>query len=238
MKIPTISVIIPVYNEERTISSIVEIVRTWGKASEIIVVNDGSTDKTDAALKQFKNTISLITYKTNRGKGFALSRAIEKSSGEILLFLDGDVVGLTHKDLSALLMPVIRDDTDMVLGLARFWNVGSYSPFDGVTGERVLWRKNIIGRVNQMRKAGRGVEFLINDIHKHLRVKSIKLSHVFILGKWEKQAAPDAILDYLKEAQEFVGQIVRLHAKDVTPQVKRAIRIAYSYLKQALDSIQ
>ncbi len=66
MKDLAISVIIPVYNEERTISSIVEIVRTWGKASEIIVVNDGSTDKTDAALKQFSRTIKLLSYKNNR----------------------------------------------------------------------------------------------------------------------------------------------------------------------------
>lgn len=235
---PTLSVIIPVYNEERTVSSIVEIVRTWGKASEIIVVNDGSTDKTDAALQQFKNTISLLSYKTNRGKGYALFRGVEKCKGEIVMFLDGDVVGLTHKDLDAMMRPVVGGKADMVIGVARFWGVGSFEPFNDVSGERVLYRNVLLPHLAALRHADRGAEFLINDLHKTKRILSVRLAHVYILGKMEKQPIPAAMLEYVKEAKEFLVQIVKLQTNDLTPQAKRVFRVAQSYINKALDYLQ
>lgn len=233
-----LSVIIPVYNEERTVSSIVEIVRTWGRADEIILVNDGSTDATLAALVQFKKSIKLITYKTNRGKGYALARAITESSGEILLFLDGDVVGLTHTDLDAMLKPMTARRAEMVLGLARFWNAGGFEPFNEITGERVVFKRNVVKYIEQMKDVGYGVELLLNDLHKNKKVISVRLPHVFILGKLEKQSVPDALLTYIKEARELVTQAVRQQTGELTPQAKGVFRDIARYLKQALDYFQ
>ena len=235
---PTISVIIPVYNEERTISSIVEIARTWGKSQEVIVVNDGSTDHTLEALRQFGSRIRLISYNKNHGKGYAMAKGVEAATGDLLMFLDGDITGLSHNDLDAMAGPVTDGNVDMVIGVARFWGVGSFEPFNEVSGERVLRKTALLPHLKALRVAGRGAEFLINDIHKKKRVVSVRLAYVFILGKMDKQPAPEALLEYVKEAREFLVQIVKIQSKDLPPQAKRVFRIAQNYIKQALVYLQ
>lgn len=238
MKQPCISIIIPVYNEERTISSIVEIACTWEKAHEVIVINDGSTDHTRKALRQFETRAHVISYTKNQGKGYAMATGVKAATGEMLLFLDGDITGLTHNDLEAMAAPIIQGNADMVIGVARFWSVGSFEPYNDVSGQRVVWKKALLPHLKSLRVAGRGAEFLINDIHKTMRVVSIRLPHVFILGKMEKQALPAAMLDYLKEAREFLVTIVKIQSKDLTPQAKRVFRVTQNYINQALTYLQ
>lgn len=234
---PSVSVIIPAFNEERTIGSIIEVVHAWGKAKDIIVVDDGSTDQTALTVTRLGKAATLISYKKNRGKGYAMARGIKKCQGDILMFLDADIVGLTRLDLDAMLEPITSNQADMVLGIARFWNAGQFAPFDALTGQRVLLRETVMPHLTNMHSAGRGVEFLLNDLHKHKRVRSVPLPYVFIIGKWEKGSVPDAVVDYLKEAMEFIRQISKLQSKTVPPQVKRAIGSVAGYLKQALDYV-
>ena len=228
MKALSLSVIIPVYNEERTIPSIVEILLSWSRAEEIIVVNDGSTDKTFAALKQFQKTIRLLSRKNNIGKGYSMAEGVLASTGELIMFLDGDVVGLTHKDLNAMIHPIIQGKSDMVIAVTNCWGTGSFEPFNSINGERVLWRKNV----------GNGVEIIINDIHTSKRVKTIKLPHVYILSKMEKVAVPEAMVQYVKEAGQFLKAIVAIQTNDLPPQAKRVFRVVQNYIKQALTYLQ
>lgn len=238
MKQPTLSVIIPVYNEERTISSIVEIARSWGVASEVIVVNDGSTDHTLEALRRFGSRIRLISYNKNHGKGYAMALGVEAATGDLVMFLDGDITGLSYKDLDTMFAPVTNGQADMVIGVARFWGVGSFEPWSDVSGERVLRRVTLLPHLKSLRVANRGAEFLINDIHKKKRIVSVRLPHVFILGKMEKQAVPEALVEYVKEAREFLVAIVKIQSNDLTPRAKRAFRVAQTYITRALDYLQ
>ena len=233
-----ISVIIPVYNEERTIPSIIEIVRTWGKAKEIIVVNDGSTDRTLAALRQFKNSIVLLSRTRNHGKGKSMMEGVRKARGDLIMFLDGDVVGLTHADLNRMTAPVLNNLADMVIAVTNCWGVGSFEPFNVINGERVLRRDAIIDHINKFAHVGNGVEFIINEIHKHKRIKTIKLPHVYILSKFEKVSPPEAIVQYVKEAKQFVTAILQIQADGITPHAKKLLRVSQAYLKHALDYFQ
>jgi glycosyltransferase involved in cell wall biosynthesis len=239
---PVISVILPVYNEERTISSIIEIVLAWGKAKEILVVNDGSNDRTVKAVGQFGDKVNLISFPKNRGKGYVMAEGIEKARGDILVFLDGDLVGLTCHDLDIMVSPVVSGKADMVMGIARFWSASigdtSLEPFNDITGERVVFRKNLLPLAPKMRSVGYGVELLINDYHKNKRVSSIVLPHVYILGKLEKQSVPEATLSYLKEARDMVAQLIRQETGDLTPQAKKIYNSILNYIKSALLYIQ
>lgn len=231
----SISCIIPVFNEERTILSILEIVRNWGKASEIIVVNDGSQDKTLQALRSYGFNIQIITYEKNRGKGYAVSAGVKKSKGDIILFLDGDITGLTSKDLDAVITPLKSGSADMVLGLARFFSVGSFEPFNELTGIRTLRRKMIIDKCSQISRLGYGLELFLNDLYKDQRIRRVKLPFVFILGKMEKQSIPDAAKSYLIEARDLIAQIARQQRDELTPQAIKLYRGIARYLKQALE---
>lgn len=235
---PRISVIIPVYNEDRTIGSVVEIARTWRADAEVIVVNDGSTDFTLPALKRFPDGVRLISYRKNRGKGYAMARGIEKALGEFLVFLDGDLVGLTHQDLTTLATPVLAGQADMCWGSVCLW---THQPpagkvFDALTGERTLLTKNVLPLLSEMKKVGYGVELLLNNAHKRKKVVRVELPHVYLVGKLDKQTVPLAMQSYAKEARELITQAAKQYSNDLSPQAKKIFRGIQTYLKHMLES--
>lgn len=234
----SIAVIIPAYNEERTISSVIEVVRTWGKACEVFVVNDGSTDATQKAVQRFNGSVNVISYRKNRGKSFAMAKAIERTKSDIIVFMDGDVVGLTHMDLDALVAPVLSGKAEMVLGAAQFWSAGNFEPFNDITGERVVLRKNIADRLDEIKPLGYGIELYLNDLHRRKPVVTVKLPHVYIIGKLGKMSISDAAFSYLVEAKDLMSQVVRQSAGELTPQAKRVINGVQRYLKLALEQLQ
>ncbi|MDP3012997.1 MAG: glycosyltransferase family 2 protein, partial [Candidatus Subteraquimicrobiales bacterium] len=103
---PKISIVIPAYNEENHIKPVLDTVISTSFIDEIIVVNDGSTDKTEEIVKAYE-TVKLINRKKNGGKGAALKDGIDASSGDIIVFVDADLVGLTVKHLNNLIEPLI-----------------------------------------------------------------------------------------------------------------------------------
>lgn len=233
----TISVIIAAYNEERTLSSIVEIVRAWGKAQEIIVVDDGSKDKTSQSVKQFIPDIILIRHTKNQGKAAAIAHGITKSTGDILVLLDADTVGLTHKDLNRITDPVSSGKQDMVLGLARFWSAGKFEPFNALTGQRVLRRIYIEPELPNIQKIGYGLELFINKLYEPYRVISVRLPHVFILGKFEKQKKHEALLSYGKELKDLIVQLFTQYADEIGPHAKRIMKEILRIVLQVIDTI-
>jgi glycosyltransferase involved in cell wall biosynthesis len=112
-----ISILIPVYNEEKTIEEILRRVfgetENWQK--EIIVINDGSTDKTLEKLRNFLDKIILINLEKNQGKGFALREGFKKATGEIILIQDADLE-YNPRDYQKLLTPILEEKTKIVFG--------------------------------------------------------------------------------------------------------------------------
>lgn len=93
---PRLSVIIPLFNEEKRLKNLVKIynfLQSLNLNFEFILINDGSTDNTLKALKKFikKFKIGLLSYETNRGKGFAVRQGMLSATGEYLLFTDIDL---------------------------------------------------------------------------------------------------------------------------------------------------
>jgi glycosyltransferase involved in cell wall biosynthesis len=115
-----ISVIIPVYNESKTILEILRRVEAQGLASEILVVDDGSTDGTRQILDSLPNNevIRSIYHDRNQGKGAAIRTGIQESKGDILIIQDADLE-YNPSDFPALIKPFVDDVADVVYG-SRF----------------------------------------------------------------------------------------------------------------------
>ncbi len=115
----TVSVIIPAYNEENTIGTVItsttRILDDLDVPYEIIVVNDGSTDKTGFVASNYKVTV--LTNSVNRGKGYSLRRALKLAQGEIIVTLDSDGEH-KPKEIPDLLEP-LQNGVDVVAG-SRF----------------------------------------------------------------------------------------------------------------------
>ena len=95
---PSLTVIIPAYNEELRLRSTLErIIAYFAEKSlspEILVVSDGSTDKTEVIVQEFAeihSSVHLLTYGENRGKGFAVRYGMIRAKGERVLFMDADL---------------------------------------------------------------------------------------------------------------------------------------------------
>ncbi len=89
-----ISVLIPVYNEENTISVVIQKVLSLNIEKEIIVVDDGSTDRTTEILKRFPSQnkeINIIFQKQNRGKGAAIRKGLKEATGDYIVIQDADL---------------------------------------------------------------------------------------------------------------------------------------------------
>ena len=124
---PTLSIVIPAYNEERTIHLILDRVRQvtlpdgWSK--EIIIVNDCSKDNTEAAILSYQSShadfpMQYVAHPVNQGKGAALHTGILKATGEYTIIQDADLE-YDPEEYNILLIPIIKGFADVVYG-SRF----------------------------------------------------------------------------------------------------------------------
>lgn len=129
-----LTVIVPVFNEARTIREIIRrVLASPVEIGEIIIVDDGSNDGTDLLLNHYSQhkKIKVITHKNNLGKGAAVRSGINNSSGDLLIIQDADLE-YDPRDYPRLLQPIRENLAEVVygsrfLGEARrpihFWNM-------------------------------------------------------------------------------------------------------------------
>jgi len=129
----TLSVIIPVFNEEKTIEEIIRRVQSTKLVDEIVLVDDGSSDGTRAILAGYegKAGMRIALHERNQGKGAAIQTGLKLVTGDLVLIQDADLE-YDPRDYTALLEPINEGLADVVygsrfLGGARrpilFWNM-------------------------------------------------------------------------------------------------------------------
>lgn len=119
-----LSIIIPVYNEQDTVATIIEEVKMAALPPdidrEIIVVNDGSKDNTAKELDKYSDSdrVRIFHKEKNEGKTSAIVRGFKEATGDLLLIQDADLE-YSPKDYPVLLDPILKDEADVVYG-SRF----------------------------------------------------------------------------------------------------------------------
>ena len=114
-----LSVIVPLYNEERTIIKVLNRLSEIKKQDfvyEVIVINDGSTDNSLSLLEQNKDLYDqLITYEKNNGKGYAVLKGLESAKGKYIIFQDADLE-YDPKDFLKFVNLINNFEPDLILG--------------------------------------------------------------------------------------------------------------------------
>jgi dolichol-phosphate hexosyltransferase len=139
--VPDLSVLIPVSNEEQTLERLLDAVEERPEVSELVIVDDGSTDRTSEILeaRDFKGNVQIIRHERNRGKGAALRTAIAAATGDVALVQDADLE-YDPAEFPLLLAPIERGRAEVVYGSRSFAAHSAYS-FWFVIGNKLvtLW---------------------------------------------------------------------------------------------------
>ncbi len=190
MEQKTVSCVIAAYNEEKGIGNVLRAVSRHPLLKEIIVVDDGSHDRTSEIIGQFPD-ITLIKHTVNKGKTISVADGIAAATGDLICSLDADLLGITADSVTRLISPVAAGRAAVSISLREqypwFWH-----PFhlDYISGERVYPKALLAGHMEELGHLSKfGLEVFMNRliIAQRLPVAIVYLPNVISPLKYSKQ---------------------------------------------------
>ncbi len=231
-----ISLIIPVYNEEKIINKTLEKLRGFLKKEkedwEILIVSDGSTDNTLKILREYpQKFFRIISYKNNKGKGFAIKKGVKEAKGDYICFIDSDLA-YSFENLKNLLFYL--KEFDIVIGSRNLEtdNHKSISALRRIFGKGFSIISNIILGYN-IKDTQCGLKAFRKDIAKVLfskqtltgwsfdteilylaKKKSYKIKQVKAVVL-EGYGTKDSKINFLKDPIKMFLDLLRIRLNDI-----------------------
>ncbi len=191
--------IVPAYNEEATIATVVTALLASPYLSDVLVISDGSADET--ALRARAAGARVHEMPRQGGKGEAMLHALIHTDAPIVVFFDADLLGLTPEHVEQLVLPVLNGSRAMNVGLRDrgvvLTAVTRWLPL--VAGERAM-RRSVIEQTPAQYLKGFMVEASLNYFCRShgLPYGAVKLAGLSIRRKYEKVGWPQAVLQYVE----------------------------------------
>ena len=239
-----VSIVICTFNEEKTIENVVRKCREYNPESEVIVVDDGSKDKTEEILKNLNNEIPFknICLPVNKGKSNAMVVGVENAQNEVILFLDADVSNIKEEHFRQVLNPVLDEDAeaDMVLGTPSETLIDyRVDPFKSLTGERALLKKDIEPILENIRDIRFGVETYIN---LYFQAHGKKIKYTLLDGlthptKYNKTTTTKATKELMSEGQEIAITLLKNHDL-ITKRINNSFDKRSKKIKDSVKKLQ
>ena len=212
-----ITAVISAYNEEATVAAVVKTTIESETIDEVILINDGSTDTTSDSVKQFLSNpkFTYIEYEKNRGKSFAMVEGVEKATGEIIIFVDADILNFEDKHITQILSPLVFQEAGMVIGHPTENKFDEkLNPLQMLAGERALYKEDILPFLEDIRATQYGVETMLNLYFKS-KGKKIKFEYlwgVYHLTKIRKDGIQGSVKNYAVETKQIFKTLVANYA--------------------------
>ena len=180
-QIPDVTALIPCYNEENRIAGVLRVVTNSSLVKKIVVVDDGSTDKSGEVVRQFREVI-LINQKENKGKGEAVREGLWHIDTTFTFMLDADLKGFKEEHIEKLVKPVVEGKCDVCIGV---WYMGGpiFQFFRRrmlvFSGQRVAKTKIFINALKTPLTNDWGIEPWMN---RYFRKNKLKVKIVDMIG--------------------------------------------------------
>lgn len=185
-----ITCIIPAFNEEKTIQSLIRNIKKVESISEIIVVDDGSSDKTCDLAKS--ENVKVLKHEKNKGKGAAIKTGAAHAECGIILFLDADLANMSPKKIASLLQPIENDDADLVkASFSRsrgrvtelvvkplFQVILPFLNFNQPLSGQFAIRSEILKELSIDDKWGVDIQILLQSVKKGLRIVEVDIGEL------------------------------------------------------------
>jgi dolichol-phosphate mannosyltransferase len=110
-----VTVLVPALNEEDTIAEVVDRLLALPLSKQVIVIDDGSTDKTPQILQKYKDQITILTNPARSGKGAAIVKALPHATGKVVIIQDADLEYLPE-EIPKLVEPILKGQAGVVYG--------------------------------------------------------------------------------------------------------------------------
>jgi glycosyltransferase involved in cell wall biosynthesis len=175
--IDMLSLIIPAYNEAHNISRVLDVVTQMDDFQEIIVVDDGSVDRTHEVAARYP--VHVIRLERNQGKGAAIAAGVRAAKSPFLVLLDADLIGLTPEHIRRLTRPVMEGEAVMTMGLFARGRLATdlaqkISP--SITGQRAL-RREVLEGLSRLEETRYGVDLMLT---RHVKRLNLPVQHVWL----------------------------------------------------------
>ena len=199
-KSPALSVIIPAFNELKTIRRVVDSVSSLEIDKQIIVVDDGSTDGTQETIRAMQGLqgIDIVFHLRNQGKGAAIQTGIRLALGDIVIVQDADLE-YDPQDILRVIQPILDGETDVVFGsrylsnshqdqsgLHRFGNACLTGLSNWMTNQRLTdmetcykaFRRELIQSIPiEQKRFGFEPEITAKLARKRIRIREVPISY-------------------------------------------------------------
>jgi glycosyltransferase involved in cell wall biosynthesis len=178
-----------------------------------VVVDDGSTDGTAQIVREYgrRPGVTAVCLGCNQGKGYAMAEGVVRAHEELLAFVDADLLNWSAEYLDTLIAPLQGGKADMAIGYPlrerdQWESMDPLGLLNWLSGERAVYRRDVLPLVARMRSSRFGVETLLN---LHFRVQKKPVTCFPIRGlvhpvKLEKEGWRGALGSYMRELWEIV----------------------------------
>jgi len=187
-----VTCVVPALNEAGRIKPVLEAITQSSLVDEVIVVSDGSTDRTYEVALEVPGVIA-IDLAHNVGKAGAMCAGASRADADVIIFLDADLQGLTPRHVDSIVRPVREDRCDMCVGVfrgGRFWTDLAQKIVPVISGQRAI-KRDLFLSIPNLDELGMGVEIALTRWahYNGIRVESAVLDGVTHPMKEEKLGA-------------------------------------------------
>jgi len=202
----SVSVVVPVFNEETTLERVVGTLISCEMVDEVICIDDGSSDTSLHILKSFGDKIILIEHKENLGKGQAMVSGTEEATGDIILFLDADFTNLQCSHVNLLLEPLNKERIFASIGTLK--KNGPRIILNEICGQRAYYKNDLTPLLKDMKNTRYGAEVFLNKKFKNEKVARVYLENIGHLNKQYKMKPFKATQEYIQEGIEITKELI------------------------------